>query len=396
MAKKTVFDLDLKDKTVLLRTDFNVPVDKSGNISDDTRLRAAMPTISHLLENGARVVCASHFGRPKGLRDEAFSLKKVAVRLGELLGRDVFFVKETVGPEVESAKKALSSGRIMLVENLRFNPGETKNDPDFARELAKNIDCYVNDAFGASHRAHASIAAVCDFVPMAVAGRLLLKEIEYLSMALQAPPQKKVLILGGAKLADKIPILRNLVDKADHVLIGGAMSYTFLKALGVPVGASLIEEDQLAACSEIIAQAAAAGSELLLPIDHVSAQQIEPEVTIKFVGTGREIDQNMMGLDIGPETSKMYVERIAAGEMVVWNGPMGVFEIDLFSGGTMEVARAMAGNKGITIIGGGDTVAAVNLAGVAASITHISTGGGASLEFLSGAELPGISCLTEK
>lgn len=396
MAKKSLSDLDVKGKKVFLRNDFNVPLDGSGAISDDTRLQASLPTIRELLEKGAAVICASHFGRPKGGPDQAFSLRRVAERLSRLLDREVLFCPESAGDRADEMKRKLAPAEIMLLENLRFNPGETKNDPALAGQLARHIDYYVNDAFGACHRAHASIAAICDFVPLAAAGRLLLKEIEYLSLALEAPSKKKVLILGGAKVADKIPVLRNLVGKAEHILIGGAMAYTFLRALGTPVGNSRVEEEQLENCTEILAQAGALGTEVLLPLDHITAQQIEPEVTVKFVASGRDIDPGMMGLDIGPETTELYRQRVAEAEMVVWNGPMGVFEVDLFSGGTMELAAAVAANRGVTIIGGGDTVAAVNRAGVSDRISHVSTGGGASLEFLAGVELPGIKSLTEK
>jgi phosphoglycerate kinase len=395
MNKTFVKDVDVRGKLVFLRNDFNVPLDKQQVIADDTRIRESLPTFEYLLGQGARVVCCSHLGRPKGEVIPDCTLKPVAKRLGELLKIKVQFIGETIGPEVEKAKAALKPGEVLLLENLRFRPGETKNDEAFAKELARGIDVYVDDAFGACHRAHASIAAITRFVPVAACGFLLKKEIEYLSLAVVNPPKKYVLILGGAKVSDKLPVIANLLEKASTMLIGGAMAYTFLKAEGQSVGNSRVEPDLIPTCREILEKARARGVKLLLPIDHIAAFKPEANITLRMLKAGEEIPAEMMGLDIGPETVERYVAEISQAELIVWNGPMGVFEIDSFAGGTMEIARAVAASKAITIIGGGDSVAAVNKAGVAARIKHISTGGGASLEFLAGDKLPGIEALTE-
>jgi 3-phosphoglycerate kinase len=395
MKKKSLKEVDVKAKLVFLRNDFNVPLNDQGRISDDTRIRAALPTLQYLLGQGARIVCASHLGRPKGERKPGLSLRPVARRLSELLNRDVTFIGETIGAQVEKAKSELKEADVLLLENLRFEPGETKNDETLARELARGIDAYINDAFGACHRAHASIARITEFVPCAAAGLLVEKEINYLSLATENPPDDYVVILGGAKVSDKIPLIANLIDKASTILIGGAMAYTFLKTRGIAVGRSRVEEDFLQECAGLLKAAEEKKVNILLPVDHIAAVEVEEDVTIRMVKAGETIPGNMMGLDIGMETVKRYTDEIKKAKLIVWNGPMGVFEIRNFSGGTTEIARAVAAAAATSIVGGGDSVSALNQAGVADRISHISTGGGASLEFLAGKKLPGIEALTE-
>ncbi|HUU06239.1 MAG TPA: phosphoglycerate kinase [Patescibacteria group bacterium] len=395
MTKTNLRDLSVRGKLVFVRNDFNVPLNDRREITDDTRIRAALPTFRYLIENQARIVCASHLGRPKGEVNPDFSLAPVAGRLAELLGQEVLFCGDAIGVNAEKAKALLKSGQILLLENLRFHPGETKNDPAFASELAKAIDIYVDDAFGACHRAHASIDEITRHVPLAVAGFLLKKEIEYLSMAVEKPPERFLVIIGGAKLSDKLPLLTHLVDKAEAILIGGAMAYTFLKAQGMNVGYSKVENECLELCLEIMQKAEAKGVRFILPKDHIAATKIEPNITVRIIKPGEEIPGEMMGLDIGPETVEQYQGEIRRADLIFWNGPLGVFEVDTFSGGTMEIAVALADAKATTIIGGGDSVAAVCKAGVSDRINHISTGGGAALEFLSGKKLPGIEALTE-
>jgi 3-phosphoglycerate kinase len=395
MKKKSITEIPVRGKRVFVRVDFNVPLNEKQEVMDDTRIKASLPTLGYLVDEGARIVCASHLGRPKGEKKPEFSLKPAAERLSRLLNREVKFAGETVGPEVESLKAQLKDGDILMLENLRFYPGETENDGQFAKELAENIDIYINDAFGASHRAHASIQKITEFVPAAVAGFLLKKEIDFLNMATENPPENYTVILGGVKVSDKIPVITNLMEKAQKILIGGAMAYTFLRAKMVDVGNSLVEDDFIPVCKDIIKKAKEKNIKLLLPIDHVAAVKIEPEVTICMVKKGKVIPENMMGLDIGFETIELYCRELKDAELIVWNGPMGVFEIENFAAGTMEIAKAVAESPATTIIGGGDSVSAVNKAGVADKVTHISTGGGASLEFLSGKKLPGIESLAE-
>lgn len=395
MAKKSVLDVPVEGKLVFVRNDFNVPLDAAGRIGDDTRIRASLPTLRHLLANRARVVCSSHLGRPKGEVIPDCSLAPVAKRLGELLGRKVAFCPETVGSQAEKAKARLKPGQILLLENLRFHPGETKNDPAFAAELATGVDLYVDDAFGACHRAHASIDAIARCVPLAVAGLLLKKEIEALRLAAEEPSRPYLVILGGAKVSDKIPLLNHLLTKADAILIGGAMAYSFLKAQGMGVGHSKVEDECLDTCRDILGKAAARGVRVLLPSDHIAATKVEANITVRIIRPGEEIPGEMMGLDIGPETVERFRGEIARASLIFWNGPMGVFEVETFAGGTMAVAEALAAAQATTIIGGGDSLAAVNQAGVAERISHISTGGGASLEFLAGDRLPGIAALAE-
>lgn len=396
MNKKLIENIKVKGKRVFVRNDFNVPIDKNGAITDDSRITASLPTLEYLMENGAKIICSSHLGRPGGKKINSLSLKPVAKRLSDLLDKEVIFIGETIGENVEKVKSELNNGEIFLLENLRFNNGEKSNDTQFAKELAKGIDIYVNDAFGASHRAHASISRITEFVPLATAGMLLEKEIENLSIALIDPPKEYTVILGGAKVKDKIPVIKNLMNKADNFLIGGAMSYTFMKALGKQVGNSLVDNDSISICKDILKEAEEKKINFLLPSDHIAALTAEPNITIRIVKEGEDIPEEMKGFDIGFETLEKYTKVINRSKLIVWNGPMGVFEIDTFSGGTFGIARAVADSDGISIVGGGDSVSAVNQAGVAKQITHISTGGGASLEFLAGKKLPGIESLTEE
>jgi 3-phosphoglycerate kinase len=395
MKKKSLNDITVKGKRVFLRVDFNVPLDDQQEITDDTRINASLPTLRYLIDEGAKVVCASHLGRPKGEEIPELSLKPAARRLSELLDQEVIFTGEITGSGISSLKSRLKEGQVLLLENLRFHPGETKNDLQLARELAKDIDIYINDAFGACHRAHASIQKITELVPTAAAGFLLQKEIDFLGMATENPPKNYSVILGGAKVSDKIPVITNLLDKAQKILIGGAMAYTFLKAKNENVGNSRVETDFIDTCKDVLKKAEEKQVKLMLPIDHVAAIKIEPEVTIRMIKKGKEIPGNMMGLDIGFDTIHLYKEELADAELIVWNGPMGVFEIENFAAGTEEIAKAVAESSATTIVGGGDSAAAVHKAGVAEKITHISTGGGASLEFLSGEKLPGIESLSE-
>jgi len=395
MAKKNIQDVDVRGKLVFLRTDFNVPMDAAQKITDDTRIQAALPTLHHLIRNQARVVCSSHLGRPKGEVIPDCSLAPVAARVAERLGQEVVFCAETIGAKAEKAKAALKAGQVLMLENLRFHPGETKNDRAFAVELAKGIDVYVDDAFGACHRAHASIDEITRHVPVAVAGLLLKKEIDYLSMAAENPPDNFLVILGGAKVSDKLPLLTHLLDKADTILIGGAMAYTFLKLNGMEVGNSRVENDCLELCRNVLRQAETKGVRILLPRDHIAATKMEPNITVRIIRPGEGIPGVMMGLDIGPETVADFQTEIQRANLIFWNGPMGVFEVDTFSGGTTEIAQAVAASSATTIVGGGDSIAAVHKAGVSDRISHISTGGGAALEFLAGEKMPGIDALTE-
>ena len=393
--KQTIRDLQLKDRRVFIRVDFNVPL-RNGVIGNDTRIRESLPTIQHALDAGAsRIVLASHLGRPKGKPNAEMSLRPIANRLAELLGRPVAFAEECVGPKAEAAVAAAPASGIVMLENLRFHPEEEKNDPEFAKNLAALADVYVNDAFGAAHRAHASVEAIVRLVPEAGAGLLMEKELRYLGHSLESPERPFVAILGGAKVSDKIDVIENLIPRVDRLLIGGAMAYTFFKAMGKPVGRSLVEDDKLDEARSIIARAKERGLQLLLPIDHVVAPTLEAGAPTETLSADSARIGDRMGLDIGPETARTFADALRDAKTVVWNGPMGVFEIDAFAQGTIAVAKAVAGVKGTTIVGGGDSIAAIHKAGIADRITHVSTGGGASLEFLGGQTLPGVAVLPE-
>jgi phosphoglycerate kinase len=397
MPKLSIRDLDLEGQRVFVRVDFNVPL-KGGSIGDDTRIRSSLPTIRYALDHGATVVLASHLGRPKGKVNPEMSLRPVADALANLLGKPVTFATDCIGDE---ARKAVDQAhtlreRVVLLENLRFHPEEEKNDPGFAKALASLADRYVNDAFGAAHRAHASVEGITHFVPRPAAGLLMEQELRYLGHALESPERPFVVILGGAKVSDKIEVIQNMLGKVNRLVIGGAMAYTFFKARGVPIGRSLVEDDKLDAARQIELDAAARGVRLELPVDHVVTDRVEAGTANEVLAIGDARIGERYGVDIGPATIKAYEATIANAKTVVWNGPMGVFEIEAFAAGTNAVARAVAAVKGTTIIGGGDSISAVRKAGVADRITHISTGGGASLEFLGGRTLPGVAALAEK
>jgi phosphoglycerate kinase len=395
-VKLSIRDLDLQGKKVFVRVDFNVPI-KNGTIGDDTRIRAALPTVTYALDHGATVILASHLGRPKGKMAPEYSLKPVAGRLSELVGREAVFATDCIGDGARAGVEAAHGGsHLTLLENLRFHSEEEKNDPVFAGKLAENAELYVDDAFGAAHRAHASVDAIVRVIGQGAAGFLMEKELQYLGHALEQPTRPFVAILGGAKVSDKIEVIENLLGKVDALIIGGAMAYTFFKAQGLPVGKSLVEDDRLQSATEVLARAKSRGVQLELPVDHVVAPKLEAGAPTEVLDVTDAAIGDRMGLDIGPKTAAKYASVIAGAKTVVWNGPMGVFEIAGLAKGTEAVARAVASVNGTTIVGGGDSIAAINKAGVADEITHISTGGGASLEFLGGRVLPGVAALTDK
>jgi phosphoglycerate kinase len=393
MAKQTIRDLkQLEGTSIFVRVDYNVPI-KDGKITDDTRIRASLPTLEYLVKGGARLALASHLGRPKKGPAPEFSLKPVAARLSELLGRPVTMAPDCVGDEVRRLARSLSDGSLLLLENVRFHPEEEKNDPAFAKRLIEDTGAtvFVNDAFGSAHRAHASTEGVSHHVATSVAGLLMEKEIKYLGMALEAPERPFVAILGGAKVSDKIQVIESLLPRVDTLLIGGGMAYTFFRAQGLATGRSLVEEDKIDLAKGLLAKAS---GKIRLPTDHVVAAELKADAASKTLPVA-EIPDGWMGLDIGPATAKAFAEAVAKARIVLWNGPMGVFEMAPFAEGTLAMARALAGSKATTIVGGGDSVAAVTQMGLADKITHVSTGGGASLEFLAGDPLPGVACLKE-
>ena len=393
MNKMTIQDVDVKGKKCFVRVDFNVPLDENGKITDETRIKGALPTIDYLVKNKAKVILGSHLGRPKGF-DAKNSLKPVADRLSEIYKNKFTFAKDVIGEDAAAKVKNLKDGEILLLENLRFHKEEEANDGEFCKKLAAYADIYVNDAFGTAHRAHASTAGISKFVKISVAGFLIAKELEIMGGALENPKRPFVAILGGAKVSDKIELIQNLLTKVDVLLIGGAMAYTFIKAQGSSVGSSRCENDKLELAKELLAQAKAKKVKMLLPVDNVIAESFSNDAPFKTVDSCK-IPDGWMGLDIGEKTIKAYSDEIAKAGTVVWNGPMGVFEMSNFANGTNMVAKALAKSKAITIIGGGDSAAAVTQLGYADKMTHISTGGGASLEYLQGLELPGVACLTD-
>ena len=395
MNKMTIEDVELEGKRVFIRVDYNVPMDDDGNITDDRRIRASLSTINYCIDRGARVILASHLGRPKGVRNAKLSLTATAKRLNRLLNKEVRFAPDCVGPEVRAMIDSLRNGDIILLENLRFHPGEEINDEGFAKELAQGMDVYVNNAFGTAHRAHASTFGISRFVPVAVAGFLMKKEIEYFEKVITNPVRPFVAILGGSKVSGKIGVIKNLIDRVDKIIIGGGMMFTFLKDFQLEVGNSLVEEEMVESALDMLKRAKEKGVKFYLPVDVVVADRIHAHANTKIV-TVQEIPQGWYGLDIGPASSKLFELALQGAKTIVWNGPMGVYEIDAFSRGTSSLAHTVAGCYATTIIGGGDTADAVNRAGEADNMTFISTGGGASLQLLEGKSLPGIEGLTEK
>ncbi|UOR11734.1 phosphoglycerate kinase [Halobacillus amylolyticus] len=393
MNKKTIRDVEVRGKTVFCRVDFNVPM-SGGEVSDDTRIKAALPTIQHLTSNGAKVVLSSHLGRPKGQVVEELRLDPVAKRLSELIGQTITKTDGVVGEEVNTALSETQGGDILLIENVRFHPGEEKNDPELAKAFANMADLYVNDAFGAAHRAHASTAGVAEHIP-AVAGFLMEKEINVLGKALSNPDRPFTAIIGGAKVKDKIGVIDNLIDKVDHLIIGGGLAYTFVKAQGHEIGKSLLEEDKVELAKEYMEKAEQKGVDFLMPEDVIVADDFSDSASTKEVAIDN-IPADWEALDIGPKTRANYAKVIKDSKLVIWNGPMGVFELETFANGTKDVAKALADTKGYTVIGGGDSAAAVEKFGYADDMDHVSTGGGASLEFMEGKDLPGVALLNDK
>ena len=394
MNKKTIEDINVKGKRVLVRCDFNVPLNEKGKITNDNRIVAALPTIKYLMEHGARVILCSHLGRPKGEFKPEFSLKPVAARLSELLGREEPLAEHVVGPSAQALAEKLQDGDVMMIENVRFHAEETKNDPEFSKQLASLAEIYVNDAFGTAHRAHSSTEGVAHYLP-AVAGFLIGKEISIMGDALENPERPFLAIIGGSKVSDKIGVINNLLNKVDVLIIGGGMAYTFQKAMGGRIGNSIHEDDKMELAKELLAKAAYKGVRIVLPVDNEAGNAFSNDC-LHITVHAQEIPDGFEGLDIGPVTREIFAGEIARAKTIIWNGPVGVFEFPTFAAGTRAVAEAVAKNPGVTIIGGGDSAAAITQMGLADKVTHVSTGGGASLEFLEGIELPGIAALNDK
>ena len=395
MDKLFIKDIDVRNKKVLVRTDYNVPLDEHGNITDDTRIRATLPTINYLLDGGAKIIIASHFGRPRGGSTPEFSLRPVVKRLSRLLDKEVVFVEDCIGKKVKEIVDKMKPQDVVLLENLRFHVGEEKNDPEFAKALGSPYDVFIQDAFGNCHRNHASMVGITGCVPVSAAGFLVKKEIDYFEKAVNNPLRPVTPILGGAKVSDKIKIVRNLAERVDKIIIGGAMAFTFLKAQGHEIGKSLVEEDMIGEVNSILKKAVASGIKFYLPVDFVVAERFAADAETKIV-TYQEIPANWYGLDIGPASTSLFLEAINNSKTILWNGPMGAFEMDAFSRGTYAMVEAIAKSHALTIVGGGDTDVALHKAGETHSVSYISTGGGAFLRLLEGTELPGIAALTDK
>ncbi|MGB5849088.1 MAG: phosphoglycerate kinase [Ignavibacteriaceae bacterium] len=397
MKKLTIDNVDLNDKRVLVRVDFNVPLDSNQNITNDIRIRASLPTINKIINDGGKAILMSHLGRPKGERKREFSLKPAAVRLGKSLGKEVLFADDCIGESVMNTVNSIKSGDVLLLENVRFHKGETKNDPDFAQQLAQPGDVYINDAFGSAHRAHASTEGITKFINICAAGYLMEKELDYLGSALAHPQRPYCAILGGAKISGKIDVINNLIDKVDTLIVGGGMAFTFLKAQGKEIGKSLLEEEKLDMAKDILAKLKNSKAKLLLPVDVVVADEFNNDSPFETVSV-KNIPASKMGLDIGPETIKLFRDELLKSKTIVWNGPMGVFEMDNFAKGTIAIAQTLAKateNGAVTIVGGGDSAAAISKVGLEDKVSHVSTGGGASLEFLEGKILPGVAALND-
>jgi phosphoglycerate kinase len=397
MKKLTINNVDLTNKRVLVRVDFNVPLDDNRNITNDIRIKASLPTINKIVNDGGKAILMSHLGRPKGEKNPNFSLKPAAVRLGELLGAEVIFADDCIGETVKAKVSSMNAGGVLLLENVRFHKGETKNDPEFAGELAELGDVYINDAFGSAHRAHASTVGVTNFLDTCAAGYLMEKELDYLGSALANPERPYCAILGGAKISGKIDVINNLMDKVDTLIVGGGMTFTFLKAAGFEIGKSLLENEKLEMAKDILKKLENSNVKFLLPVDVIVAGEFDNESPYKTVSVDN-IPDDKMGLDIGPETIKLFNNELLKSKTIVWNGPMGVFEMDNFANGTFSIAETLAKateNGAVTVIGGGDSAAAISKAGLSAKVSHVSTGGGASLEFLEGKTLPGVAALND-
>ena len=399
MAKKTIEDIQVQGKKVLVRCDFNVPLDENKHITDENRIQGALPTIQYLVKNGAKVILCSHMGRPKGEFNMKYSLAPVAARLSELLGQEVKLAKDVIGPDAQALAAGMKDGEVILLENVRFHKEEEKNDPEFAKALASLAEVYVNDAFGTAHRAHASTEGVSHYLHPSVAGYLIGKELSVMGGALEHAEKPFVAILGGAKVADKISVIENLIEKVDTLIIGGGMAYTFLKAKGYGVGKSLLDESRIDYCKDMMAKAEAKGVKILLPVDTVCIKEFPSPIDAPVDTVTVDADQipdDMEGCDIGPKTCELFADTVKAAKTVIWNGPMGVFENPVLAKGTLVVAQALADSDAVTIVGGGDSAAAITQMGFADKVTHVSTGGGASMEFLEGKTLPGVACLDEK